>query len=257
MKLSVNYLRTIVKNANSAIRLTSDVATIQQLTMKRETAFTAIRMLQEANKGNRSPESVSAFCAQNGIELNRTSGKDASTWDADSFGIHLKGRFGAASLERIAEKQSLGIDHGDIGVIRNLGNQYGKTVNPPREKVKHVAPTIPSKYRDQSERAIETVNGKQVVVTKVIGRAMPKTSNVASKHVETILSEAQRKGSKKLLRVARNMILSQSRVRAERDQQRATNAVMARDVVARVTEERKRKSITYPSHLSEVLGLRK
>jgi hypothetical protein len=231
MKLSVNYLRTIVKNCNAAIRLSSDSSDVQRLTMRREIAFTAIRMLQDANKGNRSIDSVKGFCANNGIQFERTSGKSETTWKADEFGEHLKSRFTPSYLSKVADKQESGEEFHDVAVVQNLGDQYGRTVHPPKDKVKHVAPSIPSKYKDRVERASDGS-------IRTLGREMPRKTTETAFSVEAVLCQAERlhragkdKRAKKLAKLAKAAITSQAAVRLEREQERVTRARMARDVV--------------------------
>jgi hypothetical protein len=243
MTVSINYLRTIVKNCNSTINQSNDLATIQRATLQRERTFQAIKTMQAIRKsGSESLKlQLVAMLPSLGIQTTRDSGKDSSTWKPDDFGMHLKGRFGINTLNRIADKQENGIEHGDIGVVRNLGNQYGRLSNPPKDKVKHVAGNPQAKYKDIGTVQNVTKPSGELLIQRrtVIGHTMPRVTPENSFSPEKLLAESEillRAGkrlerAKRLRRLAKTAYASQSVVRAERQAIRDTKGIYGKRAV--------------------------
>jgi hypothetical protein len=282
--VSITYLRGIVKNCNASLACTSNVHTMQSLTAKRETVFTAIRLFQSAYKAE-SAELLSqalSFCASQGIETAKRSGKDKSTWDAESFGVLLKSRFGASTLRSFAEKQDAGIDHSDIAVVRNL---YGTSAKRIGNKTTNQSPvtSISAKYKDvQTSQVVTDTSGRiKRIKRDVILRGKPETSLSEAESAITLLARADalirgaRKLSedgnerqakacqtraKKLRALARTKALCESEAfkrSAERDasEARCGKLLVSEREAKREASEREARSLpTYaPKHVSELL----
>jgi hypothetical protein len=202
--VSITYLRGIVKNCNASIACTSDVHTRQLLTAKREAVYTAIRLFQDAYKTESAEKLAQAlsFCSSQNIETAKRSGKDASTWDAESFGVMLRSRFGASTLASFAEKQDAGVDHSDIAVVRNLYGTSAKRVGNKTTNQVASGSAISAKYKDvQVSQVVTDVTGHiKRVKRDVMLRSKPETALSGADRAITLLAKAEAliRGARKL-----------------------------------------------------------
>jgi hypothetical protein len=83
---SKTALRNLIKAMNQQLgnsALNLSITDRQAMLLRRETAYSAVKMLQAGINAD-------SFLQANGVEVNKTSGKDKSTWDTEAFSEYAR-----------------------------------------------------------------------------------------------------------------------------------------------------------------------